>query len=73
MADEIVFVTAWHKTPKRVAKKALTSLAANQHKVAGAALTEIVEREDTSIMSLYEILEEMRSAAALSAFKANVA
>lgn len=73
VADEIVFATAWQKTPARLAKKALASIAAYQNKLAGAALTEIVEREDTSIMSLYEVLEEMRSAAALSAFKANVA
>jgi Mrp family chromosome partitioning ATPase/capsular polysaccharide biosynthesis protein len=73
MADEIVFATAWQRTPARLAKKALASIAAYQDKIAGAALTEIVEREDTSIMSLYEVLEEMRSAAALSAFKANAA
>jgi Mrp family chromosome partitioning ATPase/capsular polysaccharide biosynthesis protein len=73
VADEIVFATAWQKTPARLAKKALASIAAYQNKLAGAALTEIVEREDTSIMSLYEVLEEMRSAAALSAFKASAA
>lgn len=71
MADEIVFATAWQKTPARLAKKALASIDAYQTKLAGAALTEIVERNDTSIMSLYEVLEEMRSAAAHSAFKAD--
>jgi Mrp family chromosome partitioning ATPase/capsular polysaccharide biosynthesis protein len=70
VADEIVFATAWQKTPARLAKKALASIDAYQNKLAGAALTEIVERKDTSIMSLYEVLEEMRSAAAHSAFTA---
>ena len=70
VADEIVFATAWQKTPARLAKKALASIDAYQNKLAGAALTEIIERKDTSIMSLYEVLEEMRSAAAHSAFTA---
>jgi Mrp family chromosome partitioning ATPase len=71
VADEIVFATAWQKTPARLAKKALASIDAYQNKLAGAALTEIVQGNDTSIMSLYEVLEEMRSAAAHSAFNAD--
>jgi Mrp family chromosome partitioning ATPase/capsular polysaccharide biosynthesis protein len=73
MADEIVFVTAWHKTPKRVAKKALTSLGANQRKVAGAVLTDIAEDNEVSMMSFADIFEEIRDAAALATFSERAA
>jgi Mrp family chromosome partitioning ATPase/capsular polysaccharide biosynthesis protein len=68
LADEIVFATAWQRTPKRLSKKALASLKTHQQKLAGAALTEIREQQDESIMSLYEVLEEMRGVPALSHF-----
>jgi Mrp family chromosome partitioning ATPase/capsular polysaccharide biosynthesis protein len=72
LADEIVFATAWQKTPRRLAKKALATIGSHQNKLAGAALTEIVDRDSASIMSLYEVLDEMRSAA-LPPFKAHAA
>lgn len=73
VADEIIFATAWQRTPKRLARKALASLEAHQQKLTGAALTEIRERQDDSIMSLYEVLEEMRSIAPIPRFDTNAA
>lgn len=73
MADEIVFVTAWHKTPKRVAKTAVVSLGANQRKVAGAVLTDIAEDNQASMMSFADIFEELRDAAALTTFSERAA
>lgn len=63
LVDDIVFATAWQKTPKRLARKALAALSAHQGKLVGAALTDVAGREDGSIMSLREILEEMRTSA----------
>ncbi|AGK56475.1 lipopolysaccharide biosynthesis protein [Hyphomicrobium denitrificans 1NES1] len=73
LADDIVFVTAWQKTPKRLARQALGKIAAHQPKIVGAALTDIADREDTAIMSLYEILEEMRTVAPVPAFRTHAA
>jgi succinoglycan biosynthesis transport protein ExoP len=73
MADEIVFVTAWHKTPKRVAKKALTSLETNQRKVAGAVLTDISDDNEIAMMSFSDIFEEIRDAASLATFSERAA
>ncbi|HVX35397.1 MAG TPA: Wzz/FepE/Etk N-terminal domain-containing protein [Hyphomicrobium sp.] len=73
LADDIVFVTAWQKTPKRRAKQALGIIAAYQTKLVGAALTDIADREDTAIMSLYEVLEEMRNVAPMPAFRTHAA
>jgi len=73
LADDIVFVIAWQKTPKRLAKRALGMIAAYQTKIVGAALTDIASREDMAIMSLYEVFEEMRTVAPMPAFRAHVA
>lgn len=62
LADQIVFLTAWHRTPRDLAKKALSSLEANQRKVVGAILTESPEDDDTGFMSLSSIFEEIRRA-----------
>jgi Mrp family chromosome partitioning ATPase/capsular polysaccharide biosynthesis protein len=74
LADEIVFATAWQRTPRRLAQKALATIAAHQSKLAGAALTGIVEaNQNDSIMSLHDVLEEMRRAAPRAAAKADAA
>jgi Mrp family chromosome partitioning ATPase/capsular polysaccharide biosynthesis protein len=73
LADDIVFVTAWQKTPKRVARQALSKIAGCQAKIVGAALTDIAAREDTAIMSLYEVLAEMKAVAPRRIFKAHAA
>ncbi len=73
LADDIVFVTAWQKTPKRVARQALSKIAACQPKIVGAALTDIAAREDTAIMSLFEVLAEMKAVAPHRIFKAHAA
>jgi Mrp family chromosome partitioning ATPase/capsular polysaccharide biosynthesis protein len=62
LADEIVFVTAWQKTPARLAKKALASIGKNQSKLAGAILTDIAA-DDAEMMSFADILHEIRSIA----------
>jgi succinoglycan biosynthesis transport protein ExoP len=63
LADQIVFVTAWHKTPRPLARKALTSLGANQRKVVGAVLTDVADEAGVSIMSFAEIFNEIRRSA----------
>lgn len=73
LADDIVFVTAWQKTPKRVARQALSKIAGCQAKIVGAALTDIAAREDTAIMSLYEVLAEMKAVAPRRIFKVHAA
>jgi succinoglycan biosynthesis transport protein ExoP len=60
LSDQIVFVTAWHKTPRQIARKALTSLGANQRKVVGAVLTDVSDEADVSIMSFADIFNEIR-------------
>lgn len=40
-ADQIVFVVAWQKTPKQLAKTALKSLGINDRKVAGIVLNDV--------------------------------
>ena len=42
-ADQIVFVMTWQKTPKQLAKKALTTLGTNSRKVAGVVLNDVSE------------------------------
>ena len=73
LADDIVFVTAWQKTPKRLAKQALAKIAACQPKIVGAALTDIADWEYPEIMSLYEVLDEMRAVAPRPVFKTHAA
>ncbi len=46
-ADQIVFVMKWQRTPKALAKKALTLLGSNRSKLAGVVLSEVAE--DTSM------------------------
>ncbi len=67
LADQIVFVTAWHKTPRQIAKQALTSLGVNQRKVVGAVLTDVADETDVSIMSFADIFDEIRRAASFTA------
>ena len=66
LADQIVFVTAWHKTPRQLAKQALTSLGANQRKVVGAVLTDVADEADVVIMSFADIFDEIRRAASFT-------
>lgn len=40
-ADQIVFVVAWRRTPKQMARRALKCLGHNQRKVLGALVTEV--------------------------------
>ena len=68
LADQIVFLTAWHRTPHAVAKKALAVLDAHQHKVAGAVLTDISDESDASLMSFGAIFREIRRATRLVSF-----
>ena len=67
LADQIVFVTAWHKTPRQLAKQALTSLGVNQRKVVGAVLTDVADETDVSIMSFADIFDEICRAASFAA------
>lgn len=69
LADDIVFLTAWHRTPQSLAKKALTLLEANQKKVVGAVLTDIAEDQPTGVMNLAAILDEIRRAARISSME----
>ncbi|MBS0267814.1 MAG: lipopolysaccharide biosynthesis protein [Proteobacteria bacterium] len=66
LADDIVFLTAWHRTPQSLARKALTLLEANQKKVVGAVLTDVAEDHATGIMSFAAIFDEIRRAARIS-------
>lgn len=66
LADDIVFLTAWHRTPQSLARKALTLLEANQKKVVGAVLTDVAEDQATGIMSFAAIFDEIRQAARIS-------
>jgi polysaccharide biosynthesis transport protein len=40
-ADQIVFVMAWQKTPKQLAKTAIKSLGSNGHKLTGVVLNDV--------------------------------
>jgi polysaccharide biosynthesis transport protein len=40
-ADQIVFVMAWQKTPKQLAKTAIKSLGSNSHKLTGVVLNDV--------------------------------
>jgi len=73
LADDIVFVSAWQRTPKRFAKQALAKIAACQPKIVGAALTDIAYEKYPIIMSLYEVLDEMRAVAPRPVFKTHAA
>ncbi len=43
LADQILFVMTWQKTPRQIAKKAIALLGANQSKIAGVVLNEVAE------------------------------
>jgi Mrp family chromosome partitioning ATPase/capsular polysaccharide biosynthesis protein len=58
-ADQIIFVTAWHKTPPQLAQKALASLGENKKKLAGAVLSGSAAGDDGT-MTFAEIFSEMR-------------
>jgi len=73
LADDIVFVIAWQKTPKRLAKQALAKIATFQAKIVSAALTDIAGGKYPEIMSLYEVLDEMRAVAPRPIFKTHAA
>jgi len=66
LADQIVFLTAWERTPHGLAKKALATLGANQHKVVGAVLTDIPDEQHAGFMSFGAIFEEILRASRLS-------
>lgn len=66
LADDIVFLTAWHRTPQSLAKEALTLLDANQRKVVGAVLTDIAEDDVTGVMSFTAIFQEIRRATGIT-------
>jgi len=65
LADQIVFLTAWHRTPRALAKKAVSSLEANQRKVVGAVLADIPDDHDAGLMSFSAMFDEIRRAARL--------
>jgi polysaccharide biosynthesis transport protein len=62
LADDVVFVTAWHRTPRVLAKRALALLDANQHKLAGAVLSEIADSDEEGAMRFSTLIEELRRA-----------
>lgn len=65
LADQIVFLTAWHRTPRALAKKAVALLEANQRKIAGAVLADISDDRDAGFMSFAAMFDEIRRAARL--------
>jgi Mrp family chromosome partitioning ATPase/capsular polysaccharide biosynthesis protein len=58
-ADQIIFVTAWHKTPPQLAQKALASLGVNKKKLTGAVLSGSAAGDDGT-MTFAEIFSELR-------------
>jgi Mrp family chromosome partitioning ATPase len=58
-ADQIIFVTAWHKTPPQIAQRALASLGVNKKKLAGAVLSGSAAGDDGT-MTFAEIFSELR-------------
>ena len=44
-ADQIVFVVAWQKTPKQLAKTAIKTLGINDRKLAGIVLNDVAPAE----------------------------
>lgn len=67
LADQIVFLTAWHRTPRTLAKKAVALLEANQRKIAGAVLADVSDDRDAGFMSFSAMFDEIRRAARLPA------
>lgn len=67
LADQIVFLTAWHRTPRALAKKAVALLEANQRKIAGAVLADISDDRDAGFMTFAAMFNEIRRAARLPA------
>lgn len=65
LADQIVFLTAWQRTPHVLARKALALLDANQRKVAGAVLTDVADDRSAGFMSFGAIFDEIRRATGL--------
>lgn len=63
LADQIVFLTAWHRTPRSLAKKAVALLESNQRKIAGAVLADIGDDRDAGFMSFAAMFDEIRRAA----------
>ncbi len=68
LADQIVFLTAWHRTPRMLAKKALSLLEANQRKVVGAVLADVSDDDDPGFMSFASMFDEIRRAARIQSF-----
>jgi Mrp family chromosome partitioning ATPase len=53
-ADQIVFVMAWRRTPKQLARRALNSLGFNQSKLVGVVVNQVdpeVLAEQTSVLT----------------------
>ena len=65
LADQIVFLTAWHRTRRALAKKAVMLLEANQRKIVGAVLADVCEAHDAGFMSFAAMFDELRRAARL--------
>jgi succinoglycan biosynthesis transport protein ExoP len=63
LADQIVFLTAWHRTPRALAKKAVSLLDANQRKIVGAVLADISDDREAGFMSFAAMFDEIRRAA----------
>jgi Mrp family chromosome partitioning ATPase len=68
IADQIVFVTAWHRTPRSLAKKALSLLDGNQRKVVGAVLADTAEESEPGFMSFAAMFDEVRRATRIQGF-----
>jgi succinoglycan biosynthesis transport protein ExoP len=62
LADQIVFLTAWHRTPRALAKKAIAGLEANQRKVVGAVLADVSDDGEPGFMSFAAMFDEIRRA-----------
>ncbi len=43
LADRILFVTTWRKTPKQLAKRALKTLHVNQRKILGVVVNQVAQ------------------------------
>ncbi|MFT3732076.1 MAG: Wzz/FepE/Etk N-terminal domain-containing protein [Hyphomicrobium sp.] len=65
LADQIVFLTAWHRTPRALAKRAVMLLEGHQSKIVGAVLADIADDREPGLMSFAAMFDEIRRAARL--------
>ncbi|WP_181337005.1 CpsD/CapB family tyrosine-protein kinase [Hyphomicrobium methylovorum] len=73
IADDIIFVTAWDRTPEHVAQQALQLFEQNRRKVVAAVLTDVAAGHATRVMSFADIFGEIRGAAAFPTFRSRAA